>query len=383
MTFPTSISVLANNGVSGLFGQTEPYHTYKLVNSTSTSKQYELHRPNNTIIGPQYGIEIAQNGSTTVLNVNTHSNTGNPFLVSTNLDSTKLASVVLTASTTYVNFWYSSGTSTARINITSSMIFASGPTPATYGAPSGALPSSSNLKIYTLKLEKHATNGYRIRFRQAYPGLAGNFNVSVCYTNTNGVYKTDTYEVVPSSVLSQTIYLSKAQTYLPAAGTVDIKFSIEAIYASSLTTFAANAVIKSFTYVTNDITASFTPDVGTPGTSVTLNVTGSDDAYVATQTATYYDYATNVTTNINKNASGQFDYTQTFTASEGIYLVTHGTSSNELARANYDTNYVSTTTSNGGGKPDRYPLIMTNLFNRNRSIYSIGMTHKDKWDLFL
>jgi len=44
---------------------------------------------------------------------------------------------------------------------------------------------------------------------------------------------------------------------------------------------------------------------------------------------------------------------------------------------------VATTTSNGGGKPDRYPLIMTNLFNRNRSLYSIGMTHKDTWDLFL
>ena len=42
-----------------------------------------------------------------------------------------------------------------------------------------------------------------------------------------------------------------------------------------------------------------------------------------------------------------------------------------------------TNTSNGGGKPDRYPLIMTNLFNRNRSLYSIGMTHKDTWDLFL
>jgi len=42
-----------------------------------------------------------------------------------------------------------------------------------------------------------------------------------------------------------------------------------------------------------------------------------------------------------------------------------------------------TTTSNGGGRPDRYPLIMTNLFNRNRSLYSIGMTHKDTWDLFL
>jgi hypothetical protein len=37
----------------------------------------------------------------------------------------------------------------------------------------------------------------------------------------------------------------------------------------------------------------------------------------------------------------------------------------------------------GNGYPDRYPLIMTNLFARQRSIYSIGMTHKDTWDLFL
>ena len=43
----------------------------------------------------------------------------------------------------------------------------------------------------------------------------------------------------------------------------------------------------------------------------------------------------------------------------------------------------SPVSNNGGGKPDRYPLIMTNLFNRNRSLYSIGMTHKDTWDLFL
>jgi hypothetical protein len=37
----------------------------------------------------------------------------------------------------------------------------------------------------------------------------------------------------------------------------------------------------------------------------------------------------------------------------------------------------------GNGYPDRYPLIMTNLFARQRSVYSIGMTHKDTWDLFL
>ena len=37
-----------------------------------------------------------------------------------------------------------------------------------------------------------------------------------------------------------------------------------------------------------------------------------------------------------------------------------------------------TTTSNEGGKRRRYPIISTNLFDRQRSIYSIGNTHKDE-----
>jgi hypothetical protein len=47
----------------------------------------------------------------------------------------------------------------------------------------------------------------------------------------------------------------------------------------------------------------------------------------------------------------------------------------------YNWNFASvgapvTTTSNGGRKR-RYPIISTNLFDRQRSIYSIGLTHKD------
>jgi hypothetical protein len=64
-----------------------------------------------------------------------------------------------------------------------------------------------------------------------------------------------------------------------------------------------------------------------------------------------------------------------------VYKVSDWVYSDEIEGDNY-TPPVSTP-SNGGGKPDRYPLIMTNLFNRNRSLYSIGMTHKDTWDLFL
>lgn len=38
----------------------------------------------------------------------------------------------------------------------------------------------------------------------------------------------------------------------------------------------------------------------------------------------------------------------------------------------------ATTTSDGGGKRRRYPIISTNLFDRQRSIFSIGLTHKDE-----
>lgn len=43
----------------------------------------------------------------------------------------------------------------------------------------------------------------------------------------------------------------------------------------------------------------------------------------------------------------------------------------------------ATNFSRGSNYDDRFPLITTNLFNRQRSVYAIGMTHKDTWNLFL
>jgi hypothetical protein len=74
-------------------------------------------------------------------------------------------------------------------------------------------------------------------------------------------------------------------------------------------------------------------------------------------------------------------YTRTLFGDSIDYIITDWVYSDEPEGDGYVAPV--TTTSNGGGKPDRYPLIMTNLFNRNRSLYSIGMTHKDTWDLFL
>lgn len=269
-----------------------------------------------------------------------------------------------------------------------------GPTviPATYDVPNdtGGRSSLQNLfRIYNLNLIKFGHKGYRVSFQ--HEDAPSTFNVYVCYTNTNNDTVEDQYSVnITTTNSNKTVYLTRSLTYLPKAGTIDIKFQTQATLAGNPNqTFLANTTMKSFTYVPNDLTVTFSPNVGTPGTTVTLSITGSDNTYVSTQEAYFIPpnwFEANVgTTTITKNNLGQFDYTNTFNVIEGTYNVTHPQGAQyNIANATYDANYVApSTTSNGGGKPDRYPLIMTNLFNRNRSIYSIGMTHKDTWDLFL
>jgi hypothetical protein len=265
-------------------------------------------------------------------------------------------------------------------------------TPATYDVPNDTSGRSSlqNLfRIYDLNLIKFGHKGYRVSFQ--HEDAPSTFNVYVCYTNTNNDPVEDQYSVnITTTNSNKTVYLTRSLTYLPKAGTIDIKFQTQATLAGNPNqTFLANTTMKSFTYVPNDLTVTFSPNVGTPGTTVTLSITGSDNTYVSTQEAYLIPpnwFEANVgTTTITKNNLGQFDYTNTFNVIEGTYNVTHPQGAQyNIANATYDANYVApSTTSNGGGKPDRYPLIMTNLFNRNRSLYSIGMTHKDTWDLFL
>ena len=54
-----------------------------------------------------------------------------------------------------------------------------------------------------------------------------------------------------------------------------------------------------------------------------------------------------------------------------------------LKYATYTPPSAGSSNNNSGTPRDGYPIVMTNLFNRNRSIYSIGMTHKTARDPFL
>jgi hypothetical protein len=270
-------------------------------------------------------------------------------------------------------------------------IVPTGPT-VTYGPAHGALPTTTGFSVYNLKFTKVGDREYRISYQQK-NAPPNSYSVRVSHTISNGSPMNNDYTVT-TAASGQTINLTSGSLYGtgPQAGTITpqnntpltIRFmDFDAKLGSAGATISQGLIFYTWTYLYDDLTATFTPSSGAPGTVFDFTLTGSDDSYASSNTATLTDPSGTVTT-FTKNAEGQFhDSVTNVTSIEGDYTVEHPTGVNRGTSTYDNSGPPVVTTSNGGGKPDRYPLIMTNLFNRNRSIYSIGMTHKDTWDLFL
>jgi hypothetical protein len=297
---------------------------------------------------------ITPNGSATVLHLfHTYNNTNYLFSVNTNLPS-------------------------------------SGPTVTqTRTAHSGIIPSAVDFTIrnpspgdfYT----KTGAGKFKIKFLDQ--NEPATYVLRVTWTTLTGTIE-DTQTITQGSGDIELEYTGTSPSNTPVYGPITLQID-QAIYNNGQQ-YIANTTFKTFTYhETGPFTASFSPDFGLPGQSVNVIVTDTNPFPDETSHFWYRGFDGTVHANDHNfhiDASGTTTGTTTFTSTHGNYNLYKGTrydTSSLLATANYDTNYVATTTSNGGGKPDRYPLIMTNLFNRNRSLYSIGMTHKDTWDLFL
>jgi hypothetical protein len=268
----------------------------------------------------------------------------------------------------------------------------SGPT-VTYGPSHGALPTSTGFTVYNLTFTKVGDREYRISYQHK-NAPPNSYRVRVEHTDINGTPQPSDF-IVTTAASGQTINLKSGSLYgtgpQAAWGTpqnntnIHIRFrDFDAKLGSAGSTIEQGHIFTTWTYLYNNLNATFTPSSGVPGTIFNFTLTGSDDSYASSNTATLTDPSGTVTT-FTKNAEGQFhDSVTNVTSVEGNYTVEHPAGVNR-STSTYDNSGppIVETTSNGGGKPDRYPLIMTNLFNRNRSIYSIGMTHKDTWDLFL
>ena len=248
----------------------------------------------------------------------------------------------------------------------------------------GIIPNATGFTIRNpspgVFYEKTGVGKFKIKFLDQ--NEPGTYNLRVQWTTLGGTIS-DTQSIASGSGDLELEYTGTAPSNTPVYGPVTLQ--IDQAITINGQQYVANTDFKTFTYLeTGPYTASFSPDFGLPGQSITVSIADTNP-YPDSDTPTQFEQSPG-TDLISMPMTAANYYSNTvvgaFTSQHGLYKIYNG--STVLATANYDTNYVApSTTSNGGGRPDRYPLIMTNLFNRNRSIYSIGMTHKDTWDLFL
>ena len=228
--------------------------------------------------------------------------------------------------------------------------------------------------------EKTGVGKFKIKFHDL--NSPTTYGLKIIYTTTSGTLG-DTQTITSASGDIELEYEGTSTSNTPVNGPITAQIVGHTVTIGGIT-YSPGTVFKTFTYVeTGPYTASFSPDFGLPGQSITVSIADTNP-YPDSDTPTQFEQSPG-TDLISMPMTAANNYSNTvvgaFTSQHGLYKIYNG--STVLATANYDTNYVApSTTSNGGGRPDRYPLIMTNLFNRNRSLYSIGMTHKDD-NLFL
>ena len=387
------------------------------VHSSQTSKKGYLVQPSSASWGNHHFVIAAENTSANTIDFDLlyvyaagSANTGttitfnyvtgvisdahtnnDPDSFSLSETGTYNTSLTLTATDTNIHIKRGNGNYLGYFQLTGWTI-ATGPT-VTYGPSHGALPIASGFTVYNLNFSKMGDREYRISYQQK-NAPPSSYTVRVSHDNQYGIPQSTDFTVTTAAT-GNTINLESGSLYgtgpnatvpTPANnGTISIRFmNFDAKLGSSGSTVTQGQILNTWTYLYNNLIATFTPSSGVPGTIFNFTLTGSDDSYASSNTATLTHPNGNVTTR-TKNTYGQFEMAlSNITSIEGDYTVEHPTGVNR-GTSTYDNSGppIVVTTSNGGGYPDRYPLIMTNLFNRNRSLYSIGMTHKDTWDLFL
>ena len=344
---------------------------------------------------PTAGITFYYNATTAkqYINVNIVGNTTAPDYVvntTTNTGGSGISEIEYTTGDV-IQTWSASysGAPLCIFTTTSAMNFvvASGPT-VNYGPSHGALPTSTGFTVHNLNFRKMGDREYRISYQQK-NAPPSSYTVRVEHTKASGAMGITDFTVT-TAASGQTINLESGSLYGTGPGAADstpqnntdihIRFmDFNAKLGTSGSTISQGLIFNTWTYLYNNLSATFTPSNGVPGTIFTFTLTGSDDSYASSNTATLTDPSGTVTT-FTKNAYGQFlDDVTNVTSIEGDYTVEHPTGVNRgTSTFNNSGPPIVETTSDGGGKRRRYPIISTNLFDRQRSIFSIGLTHKDE-----
>ena len=237
--------------------------------------------------------------------------------------------------------------------------------------------SAPNPGVFYQKTGQHR---FQIKFFDQTDGISG-YNVTIAWQTSSGTVS-DTQSISTASGDLQLTYDFSANSTSdqPVTGAITVSFDV-GMYYNGTYYVAGNTVLTFQYYSVGPYTASFSPASGIPGQSITVNI--EDDNPYPDASSTLQFEQTPGGSLISATLSNANNYSLSingaFTSQVGTYKI-YDSDNNVVATATYAE---APTRRGGNGYPDRYPLIMTNLFARQRSIYSIGMTHKDTWDLFL
>ena len=276
------------------------------------------------------------------------------------------------------------GTWDERDAFVNSVVPTSGPTVTqTRTTHTGIIPQAAGFIIRNPSpgsfYEKTGVGKFKVKFLDQ--NEPGSYNLRVTWTTLTGTIS-DTQTISQGSGDIELEYTGTAPSNTPVYGPITLQ--IDQVITINNQQHVANTDFETFTYYeTGPYTASFSPDLGLPGQAIGYSITDTN-LYPDNDSTAIITHPNGSTGSATLSSGNNYSVSagSVFAAQHGTYTIT--INNTVIATAIFDSNYVApTTTSNGGGRPDRYPLIMTNLFNRNRSIYSIGMTHKDTWDLFL
>lgn len=398
MTFPSTIPVVTNhNLIGGAAAAAGPIYDLDTTNSDTTHKYYELRQASGS-----YGFEIRhESDNTTKIYVNSDDNNANPAGVTHDDTSISAQAVVLTSSATLVTLQNTVGDTAyyATFAVTSNMFFPSGPN-VTSHTPSIVITNDTITSSDLSFLQDGSAYSPSSVTLVASNTIGTNNDTGYIYDfnkNDTGLYTT----TIDSKAVTA-LYFDASWTFGSSASSgrstnSNRILNVLATIPSNITIGTGsdlngnpNPLTTVFSYNSRVIQHTMSATLNGVTGNIYINFVINNKVIngVSEIVATFYETRTIGTDYSFQNNSVDYiigaqqtmTYSQSLLGDTIVYKVSDWVYSAEPEGDDY-TAPVSTT-SNGGGKPDRYPLIMTNLFNRNRSIYSIGMTHKDTWDLF-
>ena len=360
---------------------------YELESSqnTTTSRFFEAYSSAGTANNPSFGIEFREISGQTWIYVNTANNTGKPDSLWSTTSQAYASQVRIQLNDT-VEMKHNSET-IFIFSVTSSMLWtASGPSVSqSRSTHSGTILNSLDNTLSApnpgIFYEKTGQHRFQIKYFDQTDSITG-YSVTVAWQTSSGTVS-DTQSVSTASGDLQLTYDFSASSASdqPITGAITVSFDVN-MYYNGTEYVAGNTVLTFQYYSVGPYAASFSPATGIPGQPITVNI--ADNNPYPDENSTLQFEQTPGGSLISATLSNANNYSlsinQAFNSEVGIYKI-YDSDNNVVATATYTD--APQQSSKGGNYDDRFPLITTNLFNRQRSVYAIGLTHKDTWDLFL